>query len=296
LARFNGLRYAGGEGELVWQRIYLCPYKVWIITYDEPTCDQVGSIYWSEDIPRLSRAWQEIRTPISDRLQKKAWEVINKIGKPVGSMATTIEGSEILNLPFQWLWQFREVSEEKKFFLFLSGHEKEGLSSFELYNLVNLWQIDQEHLPIHSAGVIRNEELYLFGGVSGAGKSTLSTLSLEHGYSVLDEDQVSLYKKGDGSWSANAWGKGLTTCSYPIRAIFSIKKSQEDRIVRLSQPQTAKHLVERFYDMMGALLTNDLLSTSFTIASDVTRQVPGYELHFRKSPDFWDVINAELGL
>ena len=29
--------------------------------------------------------------------------------------------------------------------------------------------------------------------------------------------------------------------------------------------------------------------------AEVARRVPAYVLEFRKSPDFWDVIDAELG-
>jgi hypothetical protein len=43
------------------------------------------------------------------------------------------------------------------------------------------------------------------------------------------------------------------------------------------------------------VLLGSALRSAFEVSAAVARRVPGYELYFRKSPGFWDVIDAELG-
>jgi len=38
----------------------------------------------------------------------------------------------------------------------------------------------------------------------------------------------------------------------------------------------------------------EYLRRSIRTIGDLARTIPGYELHFRKSPDFWKLIDAEF--
>ena len=53
-------------------------------------------------------------------------------------------------------------------------------------------------------------------------------------------------------------------------------------------------LFARHNDILGNQFSDDLMKHSFEFIAGLARKVPGYELHFRKSPDFWKLIDGQI--
>jgi hypothetical protein len=133
-----------------------------------------------------------------------------------------------------------------------------------------------------------------FAGASGAGKSTSAAVSQSVGGHAFEEDQVSLRSLADKCFTADAWGYNVRSCHVPLRAIFLLKQAVENRITDLKQSQVAHLLIQRHYETLGMSLSDDLIQKSFPIAANIARSVPGYELYFTKSPDFWELIDEKF--
>ena len=114
------------------------------------------------------------------------------------------------------------------------------------------------------------------------------------GSQVIDEDQVLVHSLPGGGYSADGWGYGIVPCETPLRAIFSLVQDSEDRLIPLNEMQVTRLILERQSDILGGMLSGEKLRGSFHLAGEIARHVPGYELHFRKSPDFWKLIDEKF--
>jgi hypothetical protein len=280
------------------KRIALCPYEASLITCDEPIPDRLSAAQTPQTLAALFEAWRSIQNSSCQPSRRdEAWGAIWRIGEIV-STAGFLEigkGTERTSESIRSnLWRFRDESASDHFFLLLTEQEAQSLLSYNLLFLCNLWQMERGHLPVHTAGVIRNGGMYLFAGSSGAGKSTAAALSQEAGGTILDEDQVLVHPLDDGRYTADAWGYNVRSCDVPLRAIFALVQTTEDRLIPLGQTQVARLLVDRQADIVGSMLSRDLLRRSFGLAAEIARCVPGYELHFRKSPAFWKLIDERF--
>jgi hypothetical protein len=237
----------------------------------------------------LSNAWRTIcgTTSRQQAVQRKSWQVIDGVGTSIP-----------FRLPSTSLYVRRlsQHQDDDIFFILLTEDEPKGLPAFELIMLSNLWQLKQGFFLLHTAGVQHNGNLFLFNGPSGAGKSTVAAISYAVGDQVIDEDQVLVHSLPAGGFSANGWGYGIVPCKTPLRAIFRLVQDSEDRLIPLNQLQVAQLVLGAHSEIMGGMLFGDLLKRSFHLASEIARHVPGFELHFRKSPDFWKLIDAEFPL
>lgn len=88
---------------------------------------------------------------------------------------------------------------------------------------------------LHSAGLVAENEAYLFSGESGAGKSTLSKAALNAGMEILSDDLNAVFPSG-GQWYAAkvpfAGSLNRNTASaerYPVRFLGFLQKSKESR-------------------------------------------------------------------
>lgn len=220
--------------------------------------------------------------------QKKAWNTIDQIGSSISPHDLPIDSL---------LRTYHEENETgNRFFILLTGYEPDGIPKFELNFLCNLEQLQKGCLPMHAAGVIHQRQLLLFAGRSGAGKSTISKLLTNPNDRLLDEDQVLLYPLSDRIYSAHAWGYSLKKCRTPVRGIFHIiqSKSNTDSIKRLTQAQTTKVIVEQVGQAVVNMIPSERIPFVFKQAATIARNVPGYELHFRKNLEFWRLVDRHL--
>jgi hypothetical protein len=187
---------------------------------------------------------------------------------------------------------FRDDPTRRNYFVLVSHNH--NLPLYDINCILNFDQTLAGAFPIHACGIIMKNHLYLFGGPSGIGKSTLSSLSLEKGAEILDEDQLLLREDKDGGFTANAWGYSLTESHAPLRAVFKLVQSEYNKIIPLNSPQTTRFIMTQVMEMTGRVFQTDHIKNVLSFSARIARSIPGYELHFRKSPDFWKLIDAEF--
>jgi hypothetical protein len=168
--------------------------------------------------------------------------------------------------------------------------------------LATRWHVEHGGICIHSAAVARGREGFLFLGPSMAGKTTVSCLSRSVGYPVLGDDLNFVVGNGQNAFLlAAAPGAVLSPVGYSmfrphLRGIFNLVKDDGDALVLMSRRQTARTLLDGFVEQTPNTrrLPDQVIGLAFRTCGTIARVVPGYELHFRSSPDFWKVIDEQL--
>ncbi|MGH9714371.1 MAG: hypothetical protein ACRD5M_13825 [Candidatus Acidiferrales bacterium] len=145
---------------------------------------------------------------------------------------------------------------------------------------------------LHAASVVRNGRAYIFAGRSGAGKSTVASLSPA---GTVLTDEISLLRYSDGCWQAYGtpfWGEfraaGMNR-RYPIAGIYFLTQDRQDRFEPLSAKEILRALLPCVLFFTSEKRANEALLSTLL---EIVERVPGYRLHFRRSPDFWSVIAA----
>jgi hypothetical protein len=279
---------ADDQDQLFFEKIERCAFQVLLVAGDEPVLGDIHLVGIDEKtLLALSDSWRSIcgTTSRQRAVQKKSWQVIDGIGERIPFHMLSVS---------QYVRRFYQFNDEEILFILLKGDEPHGLPVNELALLSDHWQLKQGFFALHASGVQHKGNLYLFSGPSGAGKSTVATLSLARGDRVIDQDKVLVHPRTGGGYSADGWGYGIVPCEVPLRAIFRLVQDAEERLIPLNQVKVGRLILERHNDVMGGLLAEDLVRQSFHLASEIARQVPGFELHFCKSPDFWKLIDAQF--
>ena len=151
-------------------------------------------------------------------------------------------------------------------------------------------------LPLHAAAVVRGGGGVVLAGRSGAGKTTAARLSLQAGARVLNEElcmaaleggEPRIYRLpfkersrlGDGPPSA------------PLLRIYALVQDDHDAVEDLAAPEA--------YRRLATVASIGVRKGPFMRAADeliaaLVEAVPVKLLHFRRSPSFWDAIDADL--
>ncbi len=146
---------------------------------------------------------------------------------------------------------------------------------------------------LHASSVTRNHNAYLFLGQSGAGKSTIAQLSTQVGAEIIHDDHTLIFLDETGHYKI--LDRNASLAPVEIKAIFVIKQNARDGLQRISPEDLLVHLYNSMFETDGTqVLFGERLNRAFSMLADVARTIPGYDLHFRKSPDFWDLIDAEF--
>ena len=280
------MRQRSSIDSLLIHKLCLSDYEFHFIVDHEKVFNQYNQpIKFPVDYTPVDNAWKVITA--SGRIPKAhiadAWAVVDEFGE-------RLSAPKLLN--HQFIRRLKKDPTGKCFFALVDSSGR--LPEYELNNLINILQIKQGFIPLHASGVIHKQALFLFGGKSGSGKSTIASLSSLNGNEVLDEDQVIIRKTATQQFCANAWGYSLKTSNIPIKAVFKVVQAKIDAIHPLPQFESAKFLFSRVMDVARDAQSRRLLAITFSGISEIARGVPGYELHFRKSPDFWKLIEREL--
>lgn len=168
-----------------------------------------------------------------------------------------------------------------------------------LYFIATYNSLEHDELIIHGCGVDSGKCGLLFLGEGGAGKSTIANLSLQVGKEVLSDDLICI-NCVDLPTLISAPGIAKTISSFlitnpPLKAIFNIKKDDRDCLIMLKKPAIAQVLFASFYsNPWASFLPKETTEKVLDLASDLVRNILGFELHFRKSPDFWKLIDSQF--
>ena len=155
------------------------------------------------------------------------------------------------------------------------------------------WKLLGHHgFLLHAATVVRHGKAYVFTGRSGAGKSTVASLSQEG--SVLT-DEISLLRRENGGWRAYGtpfWGEfraaGSNT-SASVAGIFRLLQAPENRVTPIRPVTLLRCLLPNVLFFSTEEQANrDLLE----ILTRAVKEIPGYNLEFRKNATFWEVLPA----
>jgi len=173
-----------------------------------------------------------------------------------------------------------------------------------VFTLKGLWLVQKGWLPLHAAAVVRHGFGFVFLGRSGAGKSTVARMAQGAADVILHDERIFLGGQ-TGVYELLAtppleWG-GHTEVKRddedqgaPLSAVFILKKDTRDFLVPVSRRVTALTLVEAFLEMSNPWLSDQDIRRGTQVLAEIARTIPGYELHFRKSPDFWKLIDEQF--
>lgn len=152
--------------------------------------------------------------------------------------------------------------------------------------------LHEDAVVLHAAGILKDDEVYIFMGHSGAGKSTVSALSDD--CTILSDDMV-IIKRSNGKYQAYTaphWldmhiGKRENR-GYDIGGIFTLKQDKTTYIKELSLSQALADILTVPH------IPNELqpVEKLFDIFSRILVEYGLYEMHFTKDNSFWRHIDG----
>ena len=151
-------------------------------------------------------------------------------------------------------------------------------------------------LPLHTSAVEIDGGALLFLGPSGAGKSTIRRL-LSAVARPLADDRVYLIPRHPGGWEVVDAGDRILAgplteaeaapLSGPnLRGIFRLYQASKPRMEEISPLETCQHLTAAFFDLYWhENHPTPVKREAFARFADIARTIPGYRLHFSRSPE-----------
>ena len=155
---------------------------------------------------------------------------------------------------------------------------------------------DADCILMHTAGIARNGQSYLFFGHSGSGKTTICRVSANMGskdnLTILNDDLI-LLERQEEKWVAHGtpfWNptqiEPSNQCA-PIAAMYYLIQDKEVYKRKLTQGMAIAALLSNVpvipQDSLRSIHLVDRLTQFF-------RFTPVYELHFLPNNSFWNVI------
>jgi hypothetical protein len=153
---------------------------------------------------------------------------------------------------------------------------------------------DHQACYLHAAGMILDGQGVAFIGHSEAGKSTTVTMLQEEG-EILCDDRIIVRHWPDGFRVHGSWSHGdvpvVSPDSAPLRALFFLEQSKDNRAVRLDRQDVVRRLPPY---VVRPLLTADWWIKILDLVGTIARQVPVYRLELDKSGAVKDVLRRVL--
>ena len=153
--------------------------------------------------------------------------------------------------------------------------------------------LENDCLFFHGAGIVNNKNGYIFFGPSDAGKTTVTEFSTN--YSILGDDMIMLGKENGKfkvyatPFNINMGDIKLTNSNEHIKAFYRLR---QDETTFLKKMKNSKAVAEL---MSCVPLSNNNFngnSLAFFLCTEITKEVPCFDLHFTRDDSFWRLING----
>jgi hypothetical protein len=243
--------------------------------------------------------------------EKKLWTGYQQIWNSLDSIR---KGDALINLdnPNQEEGKFVFVQLVPKN---ISKKKESALLANFLLSLNKRWMLKTGALPVHASAISYKNRGYLFTGPSGAGKTTIALLSMDISDSILHDEKIFIIPENDSykllgspDYNRRRWPrdyaekKEIPEEGIPINpdhkvsltAVFVLKQNIHDYLRPLSSLAVAHALITGYLDVSKNIkisVDNKHVIHSFC---ELSRHIPGYELNFRKSNDFFKVIDKHF--
>jgi hypothetical protein len=156
-------------------------------------------------------------------------------------------------------------------------------------------------IMLHGTGIQRQGIGYLFLGLSGDGKTTIARLSPPEG--VISDDGIIVERDVSGFKLVHApLDQSISYLGNSKRYIkdkaglimgFFLKKDDNVYLEKVL-PSEACCIILKNHIHYFRYFPPKSVENTFSLISDLCRDVPFYMLHFRRDSTFWDVINKEI--
>jgi hypothetical protein len=147
-------------------------------------------------------------------------------------------------------------------------------------------------IMMHTAGIVRKNQSYLFFGHSGSGKTTISKISLDNGATILNDDLIVMIPQGK-HWIAYGtpfWNQTQlepANQQAPIAGMYFLIQDKNVFVKKLPLGIATAALISNVpvipQDPTRSACLLDLLD-------QLQKCVPVYEIHFLPDNSFWNVI------
>jgi hypothetical protein len=153
-----------------------------------------------------------------------------------------------------------------------------------------------DSILLHSSGIVRNDQGYVFTGKSGSGKSTVTLLS--EGAKILNDEITIIERYGDRASVSdtpfNGFFKRKEEGSAPLSGIMLLRQAEYHRITRTKAAESVKTLSREIIPPMGleTPLSPSIYWEMLGFAKKISEIVPLYLMEFLPDPGFWQYIEA----
>lgn len=154
--------------------------------------------------------------------------------------------------------------------------------------------LKHQGLLLHGAGLVRNQQGYVFFGPSGAGKTTTTRLSAPVA-DILSDDLVILRPRNGHCQLYGVPFRGelseapRANQQAPLKGIFRLRQDTAHFLQPLSTTVATAELVASSPFVVRELKLSQQL---ITVCKNIVQTVPIQELHFRRDNGFWQVIDG----
>lgn len=155
----------------------------------------------------------------------------------------------------------------------------------------------ENHFLVHSSGVIRNGEAFLFVGPSESGKSTVAELSRK--YHVIN-DEITLFSINSGNvYLEDTPFNGLfpdkKPGKAPLKGIYLLNQAREHKITPVSGSRIIRLIAGELIPSIGLdeVLTNTSFFDQIDRATKMSRNCPVYRMDFLKDDGFWKILSLD---
>ncbi|MEM7117498.1 MAG: hypothetical protein AAF614_34010 [Chloroflexota bacterium] len=154
--------------------------------------------------------------------------------------------------------------------------------------------LEQNGCLIHSTGLIRNGQGYLFVGKSGAGKSTVARISAPTTKILSDDLTLTQYRDGEMSvFGTPFWGdfKGDNVNNFgaPLQGIYFLRQADKNDVTQLAVGPAMRQLLGSvmYFGQEDRKTAVQILN----IVKNLCTSIPCYTLDFVPDNSFWKLIH-----